>query len=156
MTLSLACRVRHLSMNLSRLHLLLTPRLGAIWGGSGSTDSRRKLMVSRKVVTRWYQATNNTLTPFTPTEPSAMSPVNSEKAEAEIVMLPPCKILAPSMLPGSGELQWVAQLAGHHYTLRWSNQEHGESSLEGTLGWVRTTLHPVGLQGYPCSLCCQP
>ena len=62
-------------------------------------------MVSRKVVTRWYQATNNTLTPFTPTEPSAMSLVSSEKAEAEIVMLPPCKILAPSMLPGSGELQ---------------------------------------------------
>ena len=68
---TLKCLVLHLSRNLSLLHRRVTPRLGAMRGGSGRAVRRRKLMVRRTVVMRWYQATTNILNPFSPTEVSA-------------------------------------------------------------------------------------
>ena len=53
MAATLKCLVLHLSRNLSLLHRLVTPRLGAVMGGSGSPVRRRKLMVRRAVVMRW-------------------------------------------------------------------------------------------------------
>ena len=53
MVATLKCLVLHLSRNLSLLHRLVTPRLGAVMGGSGSPVRRRKLMVRRAVVMRW-------------------------------------------------------------------------------------------------------
>ena len=96
MLATLECRVWHLSLNLSLLHLLVTPRLGAMRGGSGSADRRMKLMASRAVVTRWYQATNITLIPFTPTDPSVMSVWWTSLFD--IISTLPCNIWAPSIL----------------------------------------------------------
>ena len=96
MLATLECRVWHLSLNLSLLHLLVTPRLGAMRGGSGSADRRMKLMARRAVVTRWYQATNITLIPFTPTDPSEMSVWWTSLLD--MISTVPCNIWAPSIL----------------------------------------------------------